>query len=90
MLQMSPLSSGAVWVAISAVACFGVVPAVLRAAFGLGLSVALPGFAVCTIAYGVLLWIGRRRIALDAFAGLVRRRTAAEPITEEAAPAGAR
>ena len=88
MLRMSPVSSGAVWVAFSAVACFGVLPGILRATVGLGLSVALPGFAVCTVAYAVLLWIGRRRIALEAFAGLVRRRVAVPPVTEEATPAG--
>jgi O-antigen/teichoic acid export membrane protein len=77
MLQMSPWSSGAVWVAVSAVACFGVLPSVLRYSFGLGLATTLPGLAVCTIAYAVLLWAGRRRLALSAFAGLLRRRVGA-------------
>jgi O-antigen/teichoic acid export membrane protein len=76
MLQMSPISAGAVWVAVSAIGCFGVLPSVLRVTAGLGLATMLPGLAVCTIAYAALLWVGRSRIALSAFGGLLRRRVA--------------
>jgi O-antigen/teichoic acid export membrane protein len=89
MLHMSPWSSGAVWVAVTSVACFGIIPAIVRAWVGLDLAVAVPCFAACTVIYAALLWVGRRRIALEAFAGLLRRRTEVTT-TEEAAPAGAR
>ncbi|MFL6238685.1 MAG: lipopolysaccharide biosynthesis protein [Actinomycetes bacterium] len=87
MLNMSPVSTGSIWVALSAAACFGVVPAVARATVGLGLGVALPVFGVCSAAYLGLLWLGRRHLALDAFAGLLRRRVAAVAVNEDAAPA---
>jgi O-antigen/teichoic acid export membrane protein len=74
MLRMTPWSAGTLWVGLSAVACFGVLPSIIRVTTGLGLAKVLPGLAVCTIAYAALLWIGRRRIALSAFAGLLRRR----------------
>jgi O-antigen/teichoic acid export membrane protein len=73
-LHMTPWSGGALWVAGSAAFCFGALPLLLRSTAGLGLVEALPGLAVCTITYAALLWAGRRRIALSAFAGLLRRR----------------
>jgi O-antigen/teichoic acid export membrane protein len=88
MMNMTSFSPGALWVAGSAVACFGIVPAIARATVGLGLASALPVFAFCTVAYVALLWVGRRRIALDAFAGLVRRRVTNQSVTEGAARAG--
>jgi O-antigen/teichoic acid export membrane protein len=89
MMQMSPISSGALWVMASAIACFGVVPSLARAAFGLRLYAFLPVLAVCAFAYLGLLWIGRRRIALTAFASLLRRRVAGRAVVEEPAPGGA-
>ena len=89
MLGMTPVSDGAIWVAVSAIACFGIVPAILRGTIGLQLSVALPTFAVCAVAYAALLWIGRQRIALTAFAGLLRRRVTDTQSSEKPTPAGA-
>src|SRR5436190_295925 len=90
MLGMTPVSRGAIWVSVSAIACFGIVPAITRATVGLELPVALPVFGVCSVIYLALLWVGRRHIALHAFAGLVRRRMVSPTVAEEATPAGAR
>jgi O-antigen/teichoic acid export membrane protein len=87
MMNMSPFSPGSIWVVGSAIACFGILPAIMRGTVGLGAAVALPVFAVCAVAYAGLLWLGRERIALGAFAGLVRRRVASQTITEESARA---
>jgi O-antigen/teichoic acid export membrane protein len=87
-MHMSPFSPGALWVAASAVACFGVLPVFARATLGSRPGAALPVFAVCSVFYLELLWVGRRRIALNAFAGLVRRRVSNQPVTDGAAPAG--
>jgi O-antigen/teichoic acid export membrane protein len=83
MLNMSPVSSGATWVAASSIGCFGVVPLIARETIGLGFAAALPVFTVCTLAYFALLWIGRKRIALEAFAGLLRRRVVTTSVSEE-------
>jgi len=45
-------------VAVTSVACFGILPAVVRAWVGLDLAVAVPCFAVCTVLYAGLLWVG--------------------------------
>ena len=89
MMRMTPVSAGALWVMVSAVACFGVIPGVARATFGLRLDAFLPTLAGCAVAYLGLLWMGRRRIALSAFAGLLRRRVAGRAVVEEPAPNGA-
>lgn len=76
-LRMTPQGSGLWWAMWSAVLCFGVLPLLVRLAFGpepLPLAVAL---LVGSAGYCWLSWVGRRRLDLDAFAGLVRVRTRA-------------
>ncbi|MFZ0324410.1 MAG: polysaccharide biosynthesis C-terminal domain-containing protein [Actinomycetes bacterium] len=77
MLGMSPFGSGSAWVAVSAVACVGVVPTSLRL-LDAPFSAVLAAVLVGGIFYLAAIWWGRDRIHLGAFrAVLGRRRTAA-------------
>ncbi|SEG46873.1 Membrane protein involved in the export of O-antigen and teichoic acid [Thermomonospora echinospora] len=71
LLAMSPRGAGMPLAVLAAVLAFGIVPLAARAVFGAnpaGLAIGLiPG--VC--GYLVLLWVGRDRLALTAFAALL-------------------
>ena len=85
LLGMSPLGSGTVWVALSAAGCFGIIPGALRIA-GASTPVTLGALIAGAVAYLVLIWLGRERLNLSAFRGVVRRRISknAEAETPEA------
>ena len=74
MLGMSPFGSASSWVAISAVACVGVVPTLLRVS-GAPFAVILATTVTGGFAYLALLWIGRHRLQLTAFGAMVQRRS---------------
>ncbi|HEY8480847.1 MAG TPA: polysaccharide biosynthesis C-terminal domain-containing protein [Spirillospora sp.] len=87
-LGMSPASAGLFWAGGAALLGFGALPLAVRAAagsspFSLGCAL-VPGAVV----YVALLWIGRERLSLTAFASLLpgRRGRAAHPLDAAAAP----
>lgn len=76
LLGMSPVSSGAAWIAGSAIGCFAVLPLATNLVVGPRPLPLLASLIPCVAGYAVLAWVGRDRIALFALAGLLRRRTA--------------
>jgi O-antigen/teichoic acid export membrane protein len=77
LLGMSPAGVGLGLAAISAVACFGVLP--LIAELSMGTMATLAGIAVGGLAYAGLLWAGRTRLALTAFVALLPGRRSVSP-----------
>jgi O-antigen/teichoic acid export membrane protein len=66
---MSPTGAGLGLAALSALACFGALPLLTRLAFGT--TATLTGLVLGTCGYAGLLWAGRGRLALTAFAALL-------------------
>ncbi|MCW2947973.1 MAG: polysaccharide biosynthesis protein [Actinoallomurus sp.] len=77
LLGMSPAGLGLGLAATSTVACFGVLP--LIAGLSMGTMATLAGVAVGALAYAGLLWAGRTRLALTAFAALLPGRRSVAP-----------
>ncbi|TDC76084.1 polysaccharide biosynthesis C-terminal domain-containing protein [Actinomadura sp. 7K507] len=88
-LGMSPASAGLLWAGGSALVSFAVLPLAVRFAAGSS-PVALAGALVPgAILYFALLWAGRERLSLTAFASLLPgRRGRAAHGSAEPAPAG--
>lgn len=73
MLGMSPFGSASGWVAVTSIACLGVVPTALvalSAPFATVLAASIAG----GFGYLALLWVGRKRLQLTAFRAMTRRR----------------
>jgi len=86
-LGMSPMSTGLLWAAGSAVLSFAVLPLLSRAGLGTGLGAVCAGLVPGVALYAVLLWIGRHRLSLTAFGSLLPGRAVATPsATSDAVP----
>jgi O-antigen/teichoic acid export membrane protein len=72
LLGMGPAGAGLGLAAVSALACFGALPLLARLTFGT--TATLVGLFLGTACYAGLLWAGRARLALTAFAALLPRR----------------
>ena len=72
-LGMSPLTRGGLVVAVTSVACFGVV-GVIGVTFDPGTAVALPLVGVAVAAYAASTWSLRGQLGLSAFGSLLRSR----------------
>lgn len=66
---MTPTGAGLGLAAVSAFACFGALPLVTRLTFGT--TATLAGLVLGACCYAGLLWAGRSRLALTAFAALL-------------------
>jgi O-antigen/teichoic acid export membrane protein len=83
MLHMTPFGPGSAWVAVSAAACFGVLPVLARTGPGLSVPVMVVALAVATPLYAYALWRGRVVLDLAAFSALFRStRTSGQPRPE--------
>ncbi|GLY84926.1 oligosaccharide flippase family protein [Actinoallomurus iriomotensis] len=71
---MTPAGAGLGLAAASALACFGLLPLVARLAFGT--TATLAGLVLGAGCYAGLMWAGRARLALTAFAALLPGRRA--------------
>ncbi len=71
---MTPAGAGLGLAAASALACFGALPLAARLAFGVNATLA--GLVLGACCYAGLLWAGRSRLALTAFAALLPGRRA--------------
>jgi O-antigen/teichoic acid export membrane protein len=69
---MTPAGAGLGMAALSALACFGALPLAARLAFGT--TATLGGLVLGAACYAGLLWAGRDRLALTAFAALIPAR----------------
>lgn len=69
---MTPAGAGLGLAAMSAVSCFGALP--LLARLTLGTTAALAGLVLGACCYAALMWAGRNRLALTAFAALIPAR----------------
>jgi O-antigen/teichoic acid export membrane protein len=76
MLGMSPFGSASAWVAVTAVACLGFVPALLRVS-GAPFTAVVTATVIGGLAYLALLWVARHRLQLTAFGAIVKRRDVA-------------
>lgn len=72
-LRLHPFSAGLASVVALAATCFGVVPVVLRAAFGDGVGILAAAVSVGAVGYLCGCWKARNRLRLDV---IVRRRPA--------------
>lgn len=70
-LGMSPASAGLFWAGGSAAVSFAAVPLAVRLVAGPGPAALVGGLVPGAILYLVLLWAGRERLALTAFASLL-------------------
>ncbi|MGI5167245.1 oligosaccharide flippase family protein [Spirillospora sp. CA-253888] len=70
-LGMSPAGNGLAWAAGSALLGFGAVPLLARLALGSSLPALLAGLVPGALLYLALMWAGRERLALTAFASLL-------------------
>lgn len=77
MLSMTPFSSALLWATASVSLCFGGISLLARLLFGSNIGGLAAGLALACPAYLALLWAGRERLALTAFASLVPGRLAA-------------
>jgi O-antigen/teichoic acid export membrane protein len=69
---MTPAGAGLGWAASSALACFGALPLLVRMTFGT--TATLVGLVLGAGCYAGLMWAGRNRLALTAFAALMPAR----------------
>ncbi|MFC4050283.1 polysaccharide biosynthesis C-terminal domain-containing protein [Actinomadura syzygii] len=83
-LGMSPASAGLFWAGGSAVVSFAAVPLAVRLVAGSGPAALAAGLVPGAILYVVLLWAGRERLALTAFASLLPGRRGRRPASEPA------
>ncbi|GAA4224937.1 hypothetical protein GCM10022254_05650 [Actinomadura meridiana] len=83
-LGMSPASTGLFWAGGAALLSFGAVPLTVRLAAGTSPAALASGLVPGAILYFVLLWVGRERLSLTAFASLLPGRRGGAP-----GPAGA-
>ncbi|HZE34562.1 MAG TPA: polysaccharide biosynthesis C-terminal domain-containing protein [Actinoallomurus sp.] len=79
---MTPAGAGLGLAAASALACFGVLPLAARLAFGT--TATLAGLILGAGCYAGLMWAGRARLALTAFAALLPGRRATGGIVNNA------
>jgi O-antigen/teichoic acid export membrane protein len=79
---MTPAGAGLGLAAASALACFGVLPLATRLAFGT--TATLAGLILGAGCYAGLMWAGRARLALTAFAALLPGRRATGGIVNNA------
>ncbi|WP_084219337.1 lipopolysaccharide biosynthesis protein [Spirillospora albida] len=70
-LGMSPAGAGLAWAAAAALTSFGALPLALRLAFGSSAGTLVFALIPGSILYLALLWVGRERLALTAFAALL-------------------
>ncbi|TYB46491.1 polysaccharide biosynthesis C-terminal domain-containing protein [Actinomadura chibensis] len=84
-LGMSPASAGLFWAGGSAVVSFAAVPLAVRLAAGSSPAALAAGLVPGAVLYLVLLWVGRERLSLTAFASLLPGRRGRRPAS---GPAG--
>lgn len=80
MLNMTPAGHGLLWAASSALLGFAALPLLARAGLGTGLGAVSAGLLPGAAVYAALLWIGRRRLGMDAFTSLLPGRRGTEPL----------
>ncbi|WP_309236995.1 oligosaccharide flippase family protein [Actinomadura sp. BRA 177] len=89
-LGMSPASAGLFWAGGSALLSFAAIPLAVRFAAGSSPAALAAGLVPGAILYVALLWVGRERLSLTAFASLLPgrrgRATTAPPAAESPAP----
>ncbi|TYK49339.1 polysaccharide biosynthesis C-terminal domain-containing protein [Actinomadura decatromicini] len=84
-LGMSPASAGLFWAGGSAVVSFAAVPLAVRLVAGSSPAALAAGLVPGAVLYVVLLWAGRERLSLTAFASLLPGRRGRRPAS---GPAG--